>query len=54
MKDAELDMRMDTTQELNAKYVINNYKEEELARIIYEYGEERYSRQIKQIKKNRD
>ena len=46
VKDAELDMRMDTTQELTAKYVINNYKEEELARIIYEYGEERYSRQI--------
>ena len=46
IKDAELDMRMDKNQELTAKYIINNYKEEELARIIYEYGEERYSRQI--------
>ena len=42
----ELDMRMDKTQRLTAKEVINNYKEEHLANIIYEYGEERYSRQI--------
>ena len=42
----ELDMRMDRTQELTAKYIINNCKEEELAKIIYEYGEERFSRQI--------
>lgn len=46
MKDAPLDMRMDKNQVLTAKYVINNYKEEELARIIYEYGEEKFSRQI--------
>lgn len=46
MKDAELDMRMDKTQSLTAKYVVNNYKEEELARIIYEYGEEKFSRRI--------
>ena len=42
----ELDMRMDKTQELTAEYVVNNYKEEELADIIYQYGEERFSRQI--------
>lgn len=42
----ELDMRMDRTQELTAKTVINNYSEKRLADIIYEYGEERYSRQI--------
>lgn len=41
-----LDMRMDKTQKLDAKIVINNYKEEELAKIIYDYGEERFSRQI--------
>ena len=41
-----LDMRMDQTQELTAKKVINHYSEEELANIIYEYGEERFSRQI--------
>ncbi len=46
MKDAKLDMRMDKSQELTAEYVVNNYKEEELARIIFEYGEEKFSRQI--------
>ncbi len=42
----ELDMRMDRTQNLTAKDVINKYREEELADIIYKYGEERFSRQI--------
>lgn len=42
----ELDMRMDKTQPLTAKKVVNTYSEEELANIIYEYGEERFSRQI--------
>ena len=42
----ELDMRMDKSQELTAKEVINTYSEEKLANIIYEYGEERFSRQI--------
>ena len=42
----KLDMRMDKTQELDAKFVVNSYKEEELAKIIFEYGEERFSRQI--------
>ena len=42
----ELDMRMDRTQKLTAKEVINTYSEEKLAQIIYEYGEERFSRQI--------
>lgn len=42
----ELDMRMDKSQELNAKIIINTYSEEQLANIIYEYGEERFSRQI--------
>ena len=46
MKEAILDMRMDKSQKLTAKEVVNNYKEEELARIIYEYGEEKFSRQI--------
>ena len=44
--DNNLDMRMDKTQELDAKYVVNKYKEEDLANLIYEYGEERFSRQI--------
>ena len=42
----ELDMRMDKTQKLTAKQVVNTYSEEELANIIYKYGEERFSRQI--------
>ena len=42
----ELDMRMDKTQGLTAKTVVNTYKEEALANIIYKYGEERFSRSI--------
>ncbi len=42
----ELDMRMDKSQELTAKTVVNEYSEKELANIIYEYGEERFSKQI--------
>ena len=42
----ELDMRMDKTQKLTAKEVVNTYSEEQLANIIYKYGEERFSRQI--------
>ena len=41
-----LDMRMDKTQELTAKIVLNTYTEKDLVNIIYEYGEERFSRQI--------
>lgn len=42
----ELDMRMDKTQKLTAKEIVNTYSEEKLAEIIFEYGEERYSRSI--------
>ncbi len=41
-----LDMRMDKSQELTAQIVVNQYTEEQLANLIYEYGEERFSRQI--------
>ena len=44
--DNELDMRMDKTQNLTAKYIINNYSEEQLADIIFKYGEEKFSRAI--------
>lgn len=55
MLNSELDMRMDTSQNLTAKEIVNTYKEEELARIIYEYGEEKFSRQIaKEIIINRE
>lgn len=46
LEDNELDMRMDQTQTLTAKQVVNEYTKEELTRILYEYGEERYSAKI--------
>lgn len=46
MQDSTLDMRMDQTQELSAKEVVNTYEEEELARILFEYGEEKFARKI--------
>ena len=46
MNDGPLDMRMDKSQELTAEYIVHNYKEQELARIIFEYGEEKFSRKI--------
>ena len=42
----ELDMRMDKNQDLTAKKVVNYYSEADLANIIYQYGEERFSRHI--------
>ncbi len=45
-KDAPLDMRMNKEQYLTAFNVVNEYNEYELAKIIYEYGEERFSRRI--------
>ncbi|MBP5236633.1 MAG: 16S rRNA (cytosine(1402)-N(4))-methyltransferase RsmH [Clostridia bacterium] len=46
MKDAFLDMRMDRSTGISAYDVINGYPEEDLARIFYEYGEERYASKI--------
>lgn len=46
MQDAPLDMRMDKTSKLTAEYIVNNYEEEKLAKIIFEYGEEKFSRNI--------
>lgn len=46
MGDAPLDMRMDPEGELTAETIVNRYPEAELARIFYEYGEERRSRQV--------
>lgn len=46
MKDGILDMRMDTTQKLNAEHVINEYKEEKLLELFYSYGEEPRSKII--------
>lgn len=44
--ESQLDMRMDKMAELTAKEVVNTYSEEKLANLIYEYGEERFSRRI--------
>lgn len=45
-KDAPLDMRMNTNQELSAYYVVNNYSSEELIKIFRDYGEEKYASSI--------
>jgi len=44
--DAELDMRMDRRQPLTAREVVNSYSEEELTRILRDYGEERFAGRI--------
>ena len=46
MHDCALDMRMDTEQKLTAYDVVNNMSAEELSKIIWEYGEDRFSRRI--------
>ena len=44
--DAPLDMRMDVRNPLTAKRVVNEYSEEKLRKILFEYGEERFSSRI--------
>ncbi|MBQ6614250.1 MAG: 16S rRNA (cytosine(1402)-N(4))-methyltransferase RsmH [Clostridia bacterium] len=46
MQDAKLDMRMDRDNKTSAYEVVNEYPEEELRRILYEYGEEKFARNI--------
>lgn len=46
IEDARLDMRMDKTQSLDAEFIINEYPEDELFKIISEFGEERYAKNI--------
>lgn len=48
MRDAALDMRMDNTKGATAADLVNGLTADELARIFFEYGEERYSRKIAQ------
>ncbi|MBR1866944.1 MAG: 16S rRNA (cytosine(1402)-N(4))-methyltransferase RsmH [Lachnospiraceae bacterium] len=45
-EDAPLDMRMDQRQEMTAKDILNDYSEQELYRIIRDYGEERFAKPI--------
>ncbi|RLK62939.1 16S rRNA (cytosine(1402)-N(4))-methyltransferase RsmH [Atopobacter sp. AH10] len=52
--DAPLDMRMDQRQSLTAREIVNEWPYEELVRIFYRYGEERFSKQIaREIEKRR-
>lgn len=44
--DAELDMRMDRTQPLTAREVVNEYSEQKLYEIIRDYGEEKFAKNI--------
>ena len=54
MADAPLDMRMDRSATLDAAYVVNSYSEQELRRIIFAYGEEKFAAKIASaIVKNR-
>ena len=55
MHDAPLDMRMDTDSGLTAYDVVNTYGEDELQRILYEYGEEKFAPKIaKEIARSRE
>lgn len=46
MKDAPLDMRMDRSQRVSAYEVVNTYGEDEIAKILFDYGEEKLARAI--------
>lgn len=48
MQDAPLDMRMNQSSRLTAYDIINGYGENEIAKILFEFGEERFSRRIAQ------
>ena len=47
--DAPLDMRMDTSQSLSAREIVNTWSEDDLTRILRDYGEENWSRQIARV-----
>lgn len=44
--DARLDMRMDQSQELDAYKIVNTYDQKEIAKILFKFGDEKFSRQI--------
>ncbi len=46
MQDAPLDMRMNRDEELSAYEVVNTYREEEIYRIIRDYGEEKFAKRV--------
>ena len=42
-------MRMDQSAELTAAKIVNEWPEQEIARILYQYGEEKFSRRIAKV-----
>ena len=52
-EDAPLDMRMDKRQRLTARDIVNDYSEAELFRIIRDYGEDRFAKNIVQARKEK-
>jgi 16S rRNA (cytosine1402-N4)-methyltransferase len=48
-QDAELDMRMDQSGSLTARTIVNEWPEAEIAKILFEYGEEKFSRRIASV-----
>ncbi|MBF0843905.1 16S rRNA (cytosine(1402)-N(4))-methyltransferase RsmH, partial [Streptococcus danieliae] len=54
-QDAPLDMRMDQSAALTAQVVVNDYPYEDLVRIFFKYGEDKFSKQVaRKIEKARD
>ncbi len=49
MQDAPLDMRMDPSSPLTAQEIVNTWTEEDLAQLIWKYGEEKWSKRIAQF-----
>lgn len=49
MQSAPLDMRMDQSSDFSAYDVVNTYSEEDLVRIFFDYGEEKFSRKIARL-----
>lgn len=47
--DAPLDMRMDQAAKLTAREIVNEWPEREIARILFQYGEEKFSRRIAKV-----
>lgn len=48
-QDAELDMRMDQSEILTAREIVNEWSESEIAKILFEYGEEKFARRIASV-----
>ena len=46
LREGRLDMRMDTSQEKDAYFIVNNYPKEKLIKILYQYGEESNAKRI--------